>query len=142
VDGANTVTFAGAITYSEASTPTVTLINPNYGDIFGGYDITITGTNLGAGTATVVIDGIPCVYKNSTSTTIVCTVGARPNLPPANSFTVSANNMVAVIKATFLYVLRWSDSRTWGLSLPPVAGDLIYVPIGMTLLVDQDTPQL
>lgn len=38
--------------------------------------------------------------------------------------------------------MRWSDIRTWGTDLPPVEGDLIYVPKGMTLLVDQTTPRL
>lgn len=38
--------------------------------------------------------------------------------------------------------MRWSDIRTWGTDLPPVDGDLVYVPQGMTLYVDQDTPIL
>jgi hypothetical protein len=42
----------------------------------------------------------------------------------------------------FTYVLRWSDIRTWGTDLPPVDGDLIYVPQGKILLVDIDTPQV
>jgi hypothetical protein len=32
--------------------------------------------------------------------------------------------------------MRWSDSRTWGTDLPPVEGDLVYIPQGMYLLVD------
>jgi hypothetical protein len=39
-------------------------------------------------------------------------------------------------------VLKWSDPRTWGVDLPPIDGDLVSVPAGMTLLVDQDTPNL
>ena len=39
-------------------------------------------------------------------------------------------------------MLRWSDIRTWGTDLPPVEHDLVYVPKGMTLYVDQSTPQL
>jgi hypothetical protein len=38
--------------------------------------------------------------------------------------------------------MRWSDHRTWGTDLPPVDKDLVYVPPGMHLLVDQSTPQL
>ena len=38
--------------------------------------------------------------------------------------------------------MRWSDQRTWGTDLPPAEGDLVYVPEGMTLYVDQSTPQL
>jgi hypothetical protein len=140
MDGYNTVTFTGAVTYSPASTPTITAISPQYGDIFGGYNITLTGTNLG--NAAVVIDGITCVYQTSTTTQIICTTGARMNLPKVNSLTISVNGMAAVVQATFMYVLRWSDSRTWGVSTPPVDGDLVDIPLGMTLLVDQNTPNL
>lgn len=38
--------------------------------------------------------------------------------------------------------MRWSDIQTWGTDLPPVEGDLVYVPQGMTLMVDQSTPRL
>lgn len=69
-------------------------------------------------------------------------MGARPAIPGSNSFTVSVGNSKAVIVNGFLYVLKWSDSRTWGVDLPPVEGDLVYVPPGMSLLVDQDTPVL
>lgn len=48
----------------------------------------------------------------------------------------------AILRDTFYYVLRWSDARTWGTDLPPIDGDLISIPAGMTLLVDQDTPNL
>lgn len=38
--------------------------------------------------------------------------------------------------------MRWSDIRTWGTDMPPIDGDLVYVPRGMNLLVDQSTPIL
>jgi hypothetical protein len=38
--------------------------------------------------------------------------------------------------------MRWSDIRTWGTDLLPVEGDLVYVPKGMSLYVDQSTPRL
>ena len=31
---------------------------------------------------------------------------------------------------------------TWGVDLPPIDNDLVVVPKGTTLLVDQDTPKL
>ena len=48
----------------------------------------------------------------------------------------------ALIKQTFEYVMRWSDERTWGTDLPPVEGDLVVVPKGMSLYVDETTPEL
>ena len=109
--------------------------------MFGGYPITITGTNFNSST-TVVIDGVPCVYVSSTATQVICTVGARPTIPSKNTFEVSINGNKAIIVNSFLYVLKWSDPRTWGVDAPPVEGDLVYVPPGMTLLIDQDTPIL
>jgi len=55
---------------------------------------------------------------------------------------VTIGNSKALIVNDFLDVLKWSDSRTWGVDLPPIQGDLVYVPPGMSLLVDQDTPIL
>ena len=115
---------------------------PPYGDIFGGYTITISGSNLGFAPATILIDGVACAVANSTSNSIACTVGARPNIPTTNTFKVTIGGSNAVIINNFLYVLKWSDSRTWGVDLPPIADDLVYVPPGMTLLIDQDTPVL
>lgn len=37
---------------------------------------------------------------------------------------------------------RWSSQATWGGEVPPRDGDTVYVPPGMTLLVDQSTPFL
>ena len=115
---------------------------PPYGDIFGNYGITISGLNLGIAPATILIDGVACAVTASTSTSIVCTVGARPTIPSSNTFKVTLGGSNAVIVNNFLYVLKWSDSRTWGVDLPPIEDDLVYVPAGMTLLVDQDTPIL
>lgn len=141
-DGANTKAFSNAIEFRQDQTPVVQSVVPPYGDIFGNYNITISGTNLGFASATVLIDGVACSVASSTSTSIVCTVGARPAIPKANTFKVAIGGSNAVIVNNFLYVLKWSDSRTWGVDLPPIEDDLVYVPPGMTLLIDQDTPIL
>lgn len=60
----------------------------------------------------------------------------------ANTFTVVLGPSSAILRDTFLYVLKWSDPTTWGVDIPPVANDLIVVPTGTTLMVDQDTPIL
>jgi len=63
-------------------------------------------------------------------------------LPSEVTFVVSVDGTSAIIKKQFRYVLKWSDPRTWGTDLPPIAGDLVYVPQGMHLLVDESTPVL
>ena len=90
-----------------------------------------------------MIDGIVCTLLNVIATQINCTVGARPKTPTiANNFTVMIGTNNAILRDTFNYVLKWSDSRTWGVDSVPVDGDLVYVPTGMTLLIDTNTPIL
>lgn len=85
-DGFNTQTLTNKVEYKQVSTPTVASVNPPYGDIFGGYQITITGTNLNSASTSVLIDSVPCVYVSSTATELVCNVGARPAIPSKNTF--------------------------------------------------------
>lgn len=135
-DGVTQQTFAGAVEYREDHTPLITAVSPDKGDVFGGYDITLTGLYLNVGTPVVTIDGITCVYKSSTATQIVCTVGSRLALPTEVFFKVMIGGIPAITQKQFRYVMRWSDHRTWGTDLPPVKDDLVYVPHGMHLLVD------
>lgn len=141
-DGLNTQTFTGAVEYREDHTPIITSVTPDKGDVFGGYDITLTGIYLDVGTPAVNVDGIPCAVKSSTSTQIVCTVGARLTLPKQVLFEVHVGDIPAILEKRFRYVMRWSDPRTWGTDLPPIDDDLVYVPPGMHLLVDETTPIL
>lgn len=142
-DNYNDKTFTSAIEFRQDHTAIVTGVNPRYGDIFGGYTLTLTGTNLNAATPTVVIDGVNCPVTSSTATTIVCTVGARNSTPTiSNTFVVQVGNSKALLQDTFYYVLKWSNPTTWGVDTPPIDRDLVYVPEGTTLLVDQDTPVL
>ena len=78
----------------------------------------------------------------STATHLECTTQARPTLPAHTAFRVLVGDNQAIIRQELIYVMRWSDIRTWGTDLPPVEGDLVYVPKGMALYVDQSTPRL
>lgn len=119
-------------------------MSPRYGDIAGNYVLTLTGTYLNSGTATITIDGINCpVQGTPTATSITCLVAPRTTTPTiANTFTVKIGASKALLQDSFLYVLKWSSAATWGVDAPPIDNDLIYVPLGTTLLVDQNTPIL
>lgn len=39
----------------------------------------------------------------------------------------------------FRYCSYWSDDTTWGGEAQPIAGDMIYIPPGLHLLVDVDS---
>jgi hypothetical protein len=67
-DGLNTQTFTGAVEYREDHSSIITAVTPDKGDVFGGYDITLTGLYLDLDVPAVNVDGIPCIVKSSTST--------------------------------------------------------------------------
>lgn len=141
-DGANTFVLANSIEFRQDHTPVVNSLSSSSGDVFGGYNITLSGSYLNFDTPSIIIDGIPCSVTTSSASAITCTVGARLTLPASNYFSVTIGNALAVIQQSFSYVMRWSDIRTWGTDMPPIDGDLVYVPAGMNLLVDQSTPNL
>jgi hypothetical protein len=141
-DGFNTFTLSNAVRYLGSATPVVSLISPNNGTIYGGTTVVFTGSNFDAGVPSVVIDGVSCVVTQVNSTFFTCVTAPRLFLPTQNSFVVKFGTQNALLNDEFLYTMKWSDSRTWGTDLPPVEGDLVYVPKGMTLYVDQTTPRL
>ena len=105
--------------------------------------LTLYGVNLDSGTPLVTIDGVPCTGATSTVTNITCTVGARKTVPTvANTFTVIVGSSTVILQDTFLYVLKWSSPATWGVDSAHIDKDLVYVPLGTTLLVDVNTPVL
>lgn len=89
------------------------------------------------------IDGVECKNPVQTLTGITCTVQERKErTPKVRNFTVSYDGIPAIVQKQFKYVLRWSEPTTWGTDLPPVAGDLVYIPEGMHLLIDENLPIL
>lgn len=105
--------------------------------------LTLYGINLDSGNPVILIDGVLCTGATSTITNITCTVGKRTKVPTvANNFTVVFGSSTAILQDTFLYVLKWSSPATWGVDSAPIDNDLVYVPLGTTLLVDVNTPVL
>lgn len=88
-DGYNQIAFPYRLNFSVPATPVVTTVDPPYGDIFGGYALKLTGQFLGTtSNVEILIDGVPCVYVNSSTSELTCTVGARNVAPTKNTFVV------------------------------------------------------
>lgn len=70
------------MTYQGTATPLLEKIEPRFGKVLGGTEVTFTGKNFSPTKEdnTVIIDGITCVVSASTTTTITCTTGKRPGL--------------------------------------------------------------
>ena len=137
--------FSNAITYDHSATTIITAIDPAFGPSEGGTEITLTGTNMGS-FMDVEIDGVACAVDSGTqtSTEAKCMTGTRASAPESgNSMKITSDgSKVHIATDIFLYVDRWSDESTWGGESIPREGDSVYVPVGMTLLVDSSTPVL
>lgn len=71
-DGYNTASFSGVLEYKKDKTPVIdNVMNPT-GHVFGGYDLTLSGSYLDIGTPSIMIDGVECVVKSNTDSQIVC----------------------------------------------------------------------
>ena len=134
------------VTYDAASTPVLTSMSTRFGSVYGGESVTFTGTGfVDAGVATVTIDNIACQTPTATATEITCTIDPKPYVAdePKLEIFVEGKGLVATKGKTFLYVYRWSDSRTWGGDLAPREGEAVQVPKGQHLLFDLDaSPKL
>ena len=125
-----------AIEVLEYKTPTVESVSPSSGYYAGGYNITLSGKNLGFGTVEVYIDSIECLIQEINASSIICEVQQRPNDLQIISFDVLVGGNKALVRDRFYYVMRWSDERTWGVDFRPQDGDLVHVPKGQVLVVD------
>jgi hypothetical protein len=112
------------ITYDASKTPKLTSIAPRFGTVKGNTVVTLTGTDFTATPAdhTVLFDNIPCVVTASTSTTVTCTTGSRPDnvvngvvvgMDPVVNFTVKDMGKVATADLVYRYVKLYSDPTTW-----------------------------
>lgn len=112
-----TIRQAGSYSYSEAVTPVVTSVSPQFGSASGGTVITVSGENLPESPkdAVVEVDGILCVTLSASSTELTCVTGERLSIPESTSFTVSSLSHGAAMTGanSYAYKDRWSSRVTW-----------------------------
>ena len=143
--GSTKVSASGTITYDSTLTPLITALDPVRGTTLGGVDLTITGQDFGsvAADVQVTIDGVVCAIKTVSSTSIVCTTGARPTFVPATlEVLIAGKGLAATQGFTFLYADLWSSSTTWGGEVPPREGESVWIPKGQNIVLDMATGHL
>ena len=145
-----TQTFPNLVNYKSSITPVVTNVSPAFASANGGDQITVTGTGFPTGqvdSTSITIDGTICDVQSVTSTSAVCITRQAPprHLRPISldsSFKVWFNTAGAAGYAAgwqdlyFMITERWSQASTWGGLPAPGIGDSVYVPPGLSLLVD------
>ncbi|XP_071828580.1 fibrocystin-L-like isoform X3 [Apostichopus japonicus] len=131
------------VTYRSSLTSYITNVEPRRGGTGGGTSITITGTGFASSGNVVTIAGTACVVQTESTTEIVCRTGAHSPTEMAKvRVDVGEAGIAVQDDADFFYIDVWSSIYTWGGQDPPVAGDLVVIPAGNTILLDQSTPVL
>jgi len=144
VSGASVV--AGSFTYDDALTPQVTGVSPQRGGTGGGTSITITGTGFASSGNKVMVDGSICDITAESSTSITCLTNSHDGcieVPvtvdvPGQGYGQTPDDG----SANFYYIDRWNSIWTWGGTGTPLAGELIHITEGQTILLDTSTPVL
>ena len=134
------------VEYVGSLTPSLVAVNPRFGSVEGGTEITFTGEQFSSDTSlyTITIDGINCPVSAATSTSVTCTTGSRPGLVETSlEIYIEGSGLVSNRGIVFRYASFWSADSTWGGEFAPMHLESIYVPKGLNLLVDVDsTPEL
>ncbi|XP_052245987.1 fibrocystin-L-like isoform X3 [Dreissena polymorpha] len=135
-----TATSTTQYTYIDNDAPRITSLNPQRGGTGGGTTLTISGTGLSG--ATVSIYGKECTVSSSTASQIVCSTGAQTASVQADVL-VTAGGKRAVPgtlgASSFYYVDLYSSGATWGGGPVPGEGDMVVIPQGQIVLLDQST---
>ncbi|EAR87205.2 IPT/TIG domain protein (macronuclear) [Tetrahymena thermophila SB210] len=138
VNGSPIFSLANNVIYDQQITYIVQSITPSYGSISGGTLVTISLDRAPDSSAkiSVFIDGIICSDPKISQSSISCQTG--PKSSSANSsLVVQINSYLAVNNGIiFYYGNLWSSASTWGNDFAPIAGDIVYVNNGKSLIVD------
>lgn len=135
------------IIYGIELTAKITRIFPNVVSVKGGTIITIYGENFSMVKEDyeITIDGIKCVVRSVGEGFVKCRTGAKKGLNHSGGFKfrILGRGLASNEFKSCEYVNLWSDRDTWGGEFLPVEGEMVYVPPGLTLLVDIEmTPKL
>ena len=149
---------AGGFTVDSSLTPKVTLVEPKKGGTMGGTTLTITGSGFGSTTddVSVTLFDVSCDVMSVKDTKITCVTNAFPRgqdqIPVAPVVFIDNGPGTAIVPndvvpkhTEFWYVDRWSSPYTWGCtddSCKPKAGEIIVIPEGQVILLDETTPIL
>ena len=147
----------GGITVDSSLTPTLTMVNPSRGGTAGGTTLTLTGTGFGTDMSkvTVTMFDVQCVVQSVSDTEIQCVSGPFPRtemqVKVDPTIVISGGPGMAVSQGVteadtqFWYIDRWSSPYTWGCTdetCKPTEGDIIVIPQGQVILLDESTPIL
>ncbi|RYG70223.1 hypothetical protein EON64_00770, partial [archaeon] len=136
--------------FSSSTTPIITSLSPSNGSALGGTLLTIYGSGFAPlraqGKVEVSISGIACSVVSSNDSQISCVTNPRPpeavEVPTLRVWVEGKGYGLVEDDARFMYIDKWSALTSWRNQEPPVDGDVVWIPDGQVILLDQDTPLL
>jgi hypothetical protein len=138
--------FEDEVTYLDELTPLLENIEPRFGPVTGGTNVTFYGYNFVNETNmyNILIDGRWCSPLEATVQHVTCVTDHRPGLiVPSLEIMIDGMGLVSNQGKLFRYVSYWSDDTTWGGEFAPLELESVYIPSGLNLFVDVDaTPIL
>ncbi|XP_076438726.1 fibrocystin-L-like isoform X2 [Babylonia areolata] len=139
-----TQTAGSQYTYDPSITPDITGVSPARGGTAGGTLLTITGSGFGTSTGAVLVGvgGATCDVQTVNDTQITCTTNSATSGDYLVDVNVNGAGSAVQTSANFQFIDVWSSPFTWGGNPPPVAGDMVVVPPGQILLLDENTERL
>ncbi|KAG1658049.1 hypothetical protein FOA52_004208 [Chlamydomonas sp. UWO 241] len=147
--GAPLEDYPGVVFVYDASlSDSVTGVNTTRGSTMGGTHLRIEGSFVGPEADYSVLlgpDGATCAVTAFTPTAIACVTSPPPVSHPAEPYRVNVDRAgvgYAAGEFTYHYVDLWSARTTWGGGPPPIQGDSVYIPTGVTILLDISPPPL
>ena len=112
----------------------------------GSTEVTLHGGNfLLQNSPTVNFNGVLCDVKSYSQNTVTCVTRERdPNCINPHSLSLRTDFGLATVadNARFKYIDKWSDLTSWKNQEPPMEGDLVWIPSGQVILLDESTPIL
>merc|ERR1719239_2005518 len=143
--GGSLLTIAGQ-GFDTVTNPEVTGVSPQRGGTGGGTEITVTGTGFAASGNKVMIDGSICDITAESTTSITCLTNRHSGcieVPvtvevPGQGYGQTPDDG----SSAFYYIDRWNSIFTWGGTGTPLAGELIHITDGQTIMLDTSTPVL
>ncbi|KAK3258451.1 hypothetical protein CYMTET_32501, partial [Cymbomonas tetramitiformis] len=149
-------TLVGTYQVEETLTAVISWCSPTRGSTEGGTLLTISGDRFGNNPTAlkVLVGDAPCssitlVTPDTTLTCITSKPVAGAGAAPAAVMVYKAGGASELATAGarqggvwFQYVDLWSRSSTWGGADPPAEGDSVYIPAGVTVLLDVSPPRL
>jgi len=139
---------------SLSHTPTLHSISKRRGSTAGGTVVTLYGNfDLSSANyiANVTIGTIVCSIVSVSNNAIACKTGYHGQTTTAKNGIYSIHVYVQphgyafdINGLTYQYVDLWSSKTTWGGDVKnmPVAGDLVYIKKGQTVVLDMSPPKL